>query len=222
MTLREKILDKFVGRDSAIEAGRHYERGMDLASEGLHDESVREFKRTLQIDSDFAEAYLGLGSAYHNLGQLQKAVEAYQEATRIRPDWVEAHTQLGLAYDGSGEFLKALRMHTKAIRLKPNDLELRKNLGLAYFNIGSYTEAIKAYKQALQMDPNDGTVHYYLGLVYLDLEDKDSAIEEQRLLKELGHDDIASRLLDEIDRQTWRVSRQREGVDGVAGCRLGR
>jgi prepilin-type N-terminal cleavage/methylation domain-containing protein len=214
--LRKKLMEKLVSRGSgiaAIEANTHYESGVNLANQGMHDESVREFKRALQIDADFFKAYMGLGSVYQELGQLEKAIEVYLEVTRRYPDCVEAHTQLGLAYDGSGEFLKALRMHTKAIRLKPDDLELRKNLGLAYFNIGSYAEAIKAYKQALQIDPNDGTLHYYLGLVYLDLEDKDSANEELRLLKELGQSDVASLLLDEIDRQTWRVSKSKDDTN---------
>jgi len=97
-------------------------------------------------------------------------------------------------------------MYMKAIRCRPGDVDLHRNLGLAYFNIGSYSEAIKAYQQAIQISPADGQAHYYLGLVHLDLEDEESAMEEQKKLKELGHDDLASLLLDEVQRQTWRVA----------------
>jgi len=46
-----------------------------------------------------------------------------------------------------------------------------------------------------------------LGLVHLDLNDQNSASEEQRLLESLGHHDCAALLLDEIQRQAWRLTR---------------
>jgi Flp pilus assembly protein TadD len=95
-------------------------------------------------------------------------------------------------------------MHLSAIRLEPTDIELRKNLGLAYFNVGSYAEAIKAFTQALQINPDDASVHHCLGLVYLDLEDQESAMQQQKLIKELGHFELAVSLLEEIDRQFLR------------------
>jgi prepilin-type N-terminal cleavage/methylation domain-containing protein len=216
--LGKKIREKLVGReldDSAFRAQTHYEIGMKLSEKGRHDQALAEFNKATKLHPEFAEAHVELGSTYLSLGRLDKAIEAYTEALRIRPDCVEAYGNLGLAYDRSGNFVRALAMYMKAIRYRPSDVELRRNLGLAYFNIGSYSEAIKAYQRAIQISPTDGQAHYYLGLVHLDLEDKESAMEEQKKLKELGHDDLAYLLLDEIDRQTWRVARGRDRVDGV-------
>lgn len=210
LMLRKKILERFGGRelnDSAFRAKTHYEIGMKLANQANYVLALGEFKHAVELHPDFAEAHLELGSTYRSLDRLDEAVEAYSEALRIRPDYVEAYTNLGIAYDCSAQFVKALKMYMKAIRLRPEDIEIRKNLGLAYFNVGSYREAIKAYKQALEINPEDGPAHYYLGLVHLDLNDKESAMEQQRKLKELGLDDVASLLMDEIQRQVWKVAR---------------
>jgi len=223
LILRKKILAKLVTRNpdkSVAPEDSHYDLGLELARQGRHDEAVLEFQRALQTGDNLAETYLALGQSHDYLGRTEKAIKAYSEAVRIKPDLTEAYRNLGLAYDRSGEFLKAIRMHMKAIRLQPDEVELRKNLGLAYFNVGSYSEAIKAYEQALQINPEDATVHYSLGLVYLDLEDRESAVQHQKAIVELGQTELASNLMSEIDRQMLcngrAVSKKREALpDGV-------
>jgi len=210
MMLRKKILEKLKVRQAEDWSAddSHYESGLELARQGRHAEAVSEFKQALQTEDDPAKTYLAMGVAYENLGRHEEAIQAFTEATKANPNFTEAYTKLGLAFDRSGQFLKAIRMHLNAIRLAPGDVELRKNLGLAYFNVGSYAEAIKAFTQALQIDPEDAAVHHCLGLVYLDLEDIDAALEQQKLIKELGRADLATSLMSEIDRQVLRTTAQ--------------
>jgi tetratricopeptide (TPR) repeat protein len=201
--LRIKILNKLRSQES-VGDDSHYQSGLELVRQGRHHEAISEFKQALQTGDGLAETYLALGAVYDHLDRIDEAIEAYSRAVKVNPNFAEAYASLGLAYDRSAQFLKAVRMHLTAIRLRPDDVELRKNLGLAYFNVGSYPEAIKAYKQALQINPKDATTHYSLGLVYLDLRDKESALEQQKLIKELGEYKLASELMDEIDRQFLR------------------
>lgn len=207
MMLRKKIFEKFKGRqadESFADDDSQYQSGLELARQGRHSEAVVKFKHALQTETNVAETYIALGVAYENLNRFEEAIQAFSEAIKIKRDCTEGYTRLGLAYDRSGQFLKAIRMHLSAIRLDPANVELRKNLGLAYFNVGSYAEAIKAFTQALQIDPDDASVRHSLGLVYLDLEDQESALQQQRLIKELGHFELATNLKDEIDRQFLR------------------
>jgi tetratricopeptide (TPR) repeat protein len=209
--LRKIFLGRFKVRQSNESDGddSHYQSGLELVRQSRHQEAVSEFKKALQTDNDLvAETYFALGSVYEHLDLIGPAIEAYSNAVKVDPNFAEAFAKLGLVYDRSAQFLKAVRMHLMAIRLRPNDVELRKNLGLAYFNVGSYPEAIKAYNQALQISPEDATIHYSLGLVYLDLGDEELALEKQKLIKELGEGQLASQLMDEIDRQFLRGAKQ--------------
>lgn len=209
--LGKKFLDKFkIGQSNeSIGDDSHYQSGLELVRQSRYQEAVAEFKRALQTDNDSAAGtYFALGSVYERLNRSEDAIEAYSNAVKVDPNFAEAYAKLGLLYDRSAQFLKAVRMHTMAIRLRPNDVELRKNLGLAYFNVGSYPEAIKAYTQALQINPEDATIHYSLGLVYLDLGDEELALEKQKQIKELGEGQLASQLMDEIDRQFLRGAKQ--------------
>jgi len=221
--LRKKIFEKFKVRqaDKSFADDSHYQSGLELARQGRHAEAVAELKYALQTGDGLAETYLALGLAYDHMNRSQESIQAFSEAVKIKPDFTEAYTRLGVAFDRAGQFLKAIRMHLNAIRLEPADVELRKNLGLAYFNVGSYDEAIKAFTQALQINPDDVSVRHCLGLVYLDLEDQVSALQQQKLIKELGHFELAASLSDEIDRQFLRsaggiASKRQESPDSRA------
>jgi tetratricopeptide (TPR) repeat protein len=203
MMLRKKILEKLKVRqaEDALDDYSHYESGLELARQGRHSEAIIELKRAAQRGDNTAESLLAIGLAHEKLGREDDAILAFSEAIKIDPQLTEGYSKLGLAFDRSGQFLKAIRMHLNAIRLAPHVVELRSNLGMAYFNIGSYAEAIKAFTQALQINQDDSSVRYGLGLVYLDLNDRESAQEQQQLIKKQGDLELAAKLMVEIDRQ---------------------
>lgn len=61
-------------------------------------------------------------------------------------------------------------------------------LGRAYVKLGRYREATVEFMAAIMIEPNGPYapyIHYYLGLVYLGLTDRDSALEEYKILKDL-------------------------------------
>ncbi|HDH06437.1 MAG TPA: tetratricopeptide repeat protein, partial [Nitrospirae bacterium] len=59
------------------------------------------------------------------------------------------------------------------------------DLGVAYSGKGMYIEAVAAYKDALEIKPDYTEAHYKLGLSYLMLKDKDSLMEEYKILRNL-------------------------------------
>jgi len=68
--------------------------------------------------------------------------------------------------------------------------------GLDYYAcLGEYAKAIEAYKEAIRINPNYTSAHYNIGCVYLSIGDKDSALAEYKILKELDIN-LANRLFD--------------------------
>ncbi|MBA7533929.1 Photosystem I assembly protein Ycf3 [subsurface metagenome] len=76
------------------------------------------------------------------------------------------------------------------------------NLGSAYRSAGDYPKAIEAYQQALQMDPDNPAAHLNLGVCYVDIGDKNSALDEYKILQELDIG-LANRLFDPIKLKGW-------------------
>jgi tetratricopeptide (TPR) repeat protein len=71
-------------------------------------EAIDEYKQTIKIKPDYADAYINLGVTYYKLGRHQDAIEAYKQAIRIKPDFVLAHYNLGVAYLVTGDKESAL------------------------------------------------------------------------------------------------------------------
>jgi protein O-GlcNAc transferase len=59
---------------------------------------VKQYKKALMINPNYAEAHSALGSAYVVQGHLDEAEEECQQAIKKSPDFGKAHFNLGMAY----------------------------------------------------------------------------------------------------------------------------
>ena len=64
--------------------------------------AVRHFSRAITLDTDFADAYLGLGTALVSDKQFAKAIPALEKYEQLAPDSPTGHYQLALAYSEVG------------------------------------------------------------------------------------------------------------------------
>jgi tetratricopeptide (TPR) repeat protein len=95
---------------------------------------------------------------------------------------VEAHYNLSLP---NGE----LGMHQEqALQIQPDNEQAHNDLGLAYGKSGKHREAIKAFKEAILMKPDYAEAHYNLAITYLILKDKDAALREYTVLKNIDQE----------------------------------
>ncbi len=67
------------GTLEATEANRHYQQGWDAIHLEHWSEAIQEFKKTLEFDPDFSEAYYSLGRAYMGEHDFSQAIAAYQK-----------------------------------------------------------------------------------------------------------------------------------------------
>ena len=75
----------------------------DLASRANDSASaIRHFSRATKLDTGFAEAYLGLGSALVTAKRFEEAIPPLEAYEKLAPDSPTGHYQLALAYTGVG------------------------------------------------------------------------------------------------------------------------
>ena len=88
-------------------ANKYFKEGEQLQEMKKYKEASRKYKKAVEMDSDYAEAWNNLGYSYRKQGKFDWAVHAYKKAIKLKPDLAEAHEYLGEAYAEMGKFDKA-------------------------------------------------------------------------------------------------------------------
>jgi tetratricopeptide (TPR) repeat protein len=83
---------------------------------------IGEYTRALQLDPNYAWAYLHRGVAYHNQIPLQNqnAINDYTKAIQLDPDYALAYNSWGGSYGMLEQYENSISDYTKAIQLDPN------------------------------------------------------------------------------------------------------
>jgi tetratricopeptide (TPR) repeat protein len=74
----------------------------------LLEKSSENFKKSIEVDSDYAPPYISLGKVYRQAGDVEGAIYCWEKAVELQPDFGQAHLFLGEAYLEKGDKAKAL------------------------------------------------------------------------------------------------------------------
>ncbi|HXC36831.1 MAG TPA: tetratricopeptide repeat protein [Candidatus Acidoferrales bacterium] len=127
--------------------------GNALLQTGRPDEAAMYFKKSLEIDPNYAVGYSDLGNMYLQKGQLDLAIQYMQKALQIEPLPITCYN-LGNAYAEERRLDLAIDYWEKAIQLQPDYPMPHGNLGNAFMLEGQTAKAIQQWKLALQYMPD--------------------------------------------------------------------
>src|SRR6266704_653147 len=122
------------------------------------------------------------------LGNYDSALNYFETAANRNPRRPETWIQIGYCKVKQGRNDEAIRAYKRALQLSPQSNEAYNKLGDAYFFAGRFNEAIEAYKQAARLQPEQAEAHYNLALAYLEIGDRESAMEQSRILQTIDSD----------------------------------
>jgi TolB-like protein len=161
---REKS-DISTGETNNPEAYDAYLHGLALVNSEMQsdlDKSIQYFRRAVELDPKFAEAWAQLSMAeslkylYAETNEAQKARArtAAETALRLAPDMVDTHAALGLFYYYClKDFDRALSELNLAKQRDPNNANETFWISLVKRRQGKMDEAIQLQKQAARVDP---------------------------------------------------------------------
>jgi tetratricopeptide (TPR) repeat protein len=148
-----------------------------LSGEGRLPEAIQVFKKSLQMDPDYAEGHHNLGFVLWKAGQRQEALREDEYALRLKPDYADAHVSLGMAFARLGRPEDAVQHWEDALRINPNYAEAYYDIGVVLQQKGRLQEAVEHYEQTLRFQPDYIEAHNNLGLALAGLGRIQDAIE---------------------------------------------
>lgn len=139
------------------------------------DAAEKAYRRAVELNPDYADALVNLGTIYHERGRVERdpalsqallteAVEFYRRALRLLPNHADAWANMGLAYFDMSDFERAVQSYDKAYFLNPNNSRLLNNYGNYYATLAQRTrgeerrthlgKARQYYQRALRLSPS--------------------------------------------------------------------
>jgi len=146
--------------------------------------AINDFRKAVELNSGYAEAYYNLGVSYGDLGEIESAKKAYKNALRINNNYPTAQNNLGQILFTQGEFKESISYFKWALEFKPDFAEAYYNLGNAYLSLEDLHNAIKLLKKAISVKPDFADAYNNLGIAYL-------RTGEQELAREFFENAIA-------------------------------
>ena len=134
---REALIlsNKVIEKDKNIPFLLNLNGLINLSLEKWHN-AIFAFKKALDADDKFVEAYNNIGVAYSHIGDDKKAVENYTLAIRLKKDYANGYNNLASHYDDLGQYSEAVINYNYALKFNPENLNAQNNLIhlLNYFN----------------------------------------------------------------------------------------
>ena len=97
-----------------------FERGMDAFVNDDFGESVEEFTKAIEIDPDFALAYVSRGAALMKMQRIEESIADFDHAIELDPDYPKTYHLRGLARIEVEDHEGALEDFGNAIDLDPD------------------------------------------------------------------------------------------------------
>ncbi|WGS54073.1 tetratricopeptide repeat-containing glycosyltransferase family protein [Paraburkholderia sp. D15] len=112
------------------------------------------WRRAIDTNPHFADAYLNLVTLLKGLGRLSDVEALLRQLLDVRPELADVHNQLGSLLQDQGRMAQAEAAYAEASRLSPERLEFHYNLGTVLRPLGRWREAADAYRRPIGLRPD--------------------------------------------------------------------
>ena len=174
----------FPQKKQLVSATTYFYIGNEKYLMKLYQEAVVVYDKAIQLQSDFAHAYVNRGLTKEKLGQHESAIMDYSSAIKIDPTLAGAYNNRGSARRRLEQHFLALEDLNTAIQLDPGYVKAYINRGNAKNSLGHPNEALEDFDTALDLDPGSAEAYNNRGIAKATLmqlpdavKDFDTAIE---------------------------------------------
>lgn len=162
-------------------------RGAELLIKKEYAKAFFDFRRAINFDPIYYEAYFNLGSLYDDLGKYTEATKFVLKTLQIDPSYFKAYDLLCVLYGKMGKHSEVIEICKQLIKIKADSAMTYNNLCSAYGNLGNFKEAVASCQKALEIDPDLALIHYNLSVAYYFEKQYALAIEHCERGIELGY-----------------------------------
>jgi tetratricopeptide (TPR) repeat protein len=133
------VQDRFLAAVQAEEAGERMR-------------AIKLYEEILEIDPEYAAAYINMGTILFHQRNYALAEELYRRATVADPSYVLAYFDLGNVLDELQRLDESIAAYLQAVTLAPRYADAHYNLALAYERKGDRRHALRHWQSYIRLD----------------------------------------------------------------------
>jgi tetratricopeptide (TPR) repeat protein len=137
--------------------------GDDFVAEGLWAEGIIQYRKAIELDSNYGQARYQLAKAYLHQRQLRGAMGEYIRAADLLPNNIDAQIQATKFLLLARRFDDAKARAEKALQIDPKNVEAQIGKATAVAKMVDLDGGVYEIKQAIRMDPTDARSFMMLG-----------------------------------------------------------
>jgi len=141
-------------RTAPMDPKNHNNLGDTYGRQGNLDMAEAEFKKAIELNPKYADAYNNLANVYLQKKQFDEALSYYQQAINLNPNIWQSKVNTAFIYSEKGLFEKAILYLNEALKIYPDNPDLYFSLGQMYNKLGRIDNAKESYQNALKIKPD--------------------------------------------------------------------
>ncbi len=183
-------------------ADAYIKEGKELLDHGATAQAMLAFRKALELDSNSAAAFRGLGKVFYKKGgrtNMETALKHYQEAIKRNPLDHDLYAITAKIYDALSKRKEATLERKKFVIVRALDADPRNptannNMGILFLQQGRMDEALDYFNRAVASDRNYDVAYRNLAAAYFQLSKKVSDAEKKADYNSKARDSIQKAL----------------------------
>lgn len=164
--------------DMPNDAQAYYELAAQLMELGRYDEVEAYFKKTFEIDPQYADALIAYGSFLYEQNRIRESLDTFMKVLMIKPEDPQVYIFTSTLLIDLKKYDLALSMLQTAKKVGgENNVALLLNEAVINLHFKFYEKSQLILNRALEINPNYAPIYINLALVYKELNDFQKANE---------------------------------------------
>ena len=151
--------------------------GISLMNSRQYDDAINYFKKVININKDYENAWFRKGDCLFFIKQFEEAIDCYNKVIELNPKNEEAWFRKSDCLSFIKQYEEAIDCYNKVIELNPKNEEAWLWKGNCLSEMRQYEEAIDCYNKAIELNPKNEEAWLWKGNCLSEMRQYEEAID---------------------------------------------
>jgi tetratricopeptide (TPR) repeat protein len=161
--------------ESFVDYYSYMRKGETLENLGKTKEAEESYRKSLEMNPNFAETHRKLAFMLRRENRLEDAQKEFEATLKLEPKDPPGHQNIGDIYFAKKDYDKAMSEYETCLKIDPRYSPAHSGMGMIFLAKGDTPRARPYLETAVKLDPDDANAQYSLAVIYVEQKEYDKA-----------------------------------------------